>query len=198
MRRLLQSAFVLSGLLGLQAAHAAPVTINFDTLANGTTVTNQFPEATFSSNAGFRILTTAQNFGSSLPNFICTAANTSGIDCTHDVFVSFTAPVSALSFVFVGDDNAGAIGLVDIFDITNSLLGTVNVVGDANPGTPGTVNLGAFSNVGRIAIRNITDGAGLGFDDFKFATDAVVPEPTSVALVGLALAAAGYARRRQA
>lgn len=186
------------GLLGSLSALAAPVTINFDSLGSGVTVTNQFPEATFSSNAGFRVVTSAQNIGNSPPNFICTAAVGGSIDCTHDVFVDFTSAVNGLSFKAIGDDAVGTVAVVDVFDI-GGLLGTVNVVADSVFFTPTLVDLAAFSNVTRIAIRNVTDPGGLGWDDFSFNSGSgTVPEPASLALVGLALAIGGLAGRRRA
>ena len=197
MRRLLQTSLLLAGLLGLNVAHAGAVTINFDGLAPDTTVTNQFPEATFSSNVGFEIRTLSRVFAPSTPNFICTGTSAGGSNCSQDVFVSFTNPVNALSFLVVGINSVGTIGLVDIFDASNMLLGTVNIVGEGRTPTPGLVELGAFSNVGKISIRNVTDAYGLGYDDFTFNTDAMaIPEPATLALVGLGLAAAGLSRRR--
>ena len=197
MRRLFQKLLLLAGLLGLHAAHAGPVTINFDGLVGGTAVTNQFPEATFSSNEGFEIFTFDRDFGSSPPNFICTWTSVGGFDCAKDVFVSFTNPVNALSFLVVGINNFGKIGVVDVFDISSNLLGTVNIVGEGT--TLGLVDLGTFSDVSRISIRDITDAYGVGYDDFTFVNEAVavtVPEPASLALVGLGLAAAYLSRRR--
>src|SRR5258708_29394483 len=77
------------GLL-LATRPASAVVINFDNLGNGVVVTNQYPQATFSSDPGFQILTTPQNLGSSLPNFICTAPAGGPIASTPPRLVDFT------------------------------------------------------------------------------------------------------------
>ena len=111
------------------ATSAAAVTINFDNLGPGVQVTNQYPGVVFSSQAGSRILTTAQNIGSSLPNFICSARVGETINCVDDVYLDFTTAVSGLSFVSVGDNNVGDVGDVRVF-AGATLLGTVNIVVD--------------------------------------------------------------------
>lgn len=192
MRTLLAgTAFALAVAAGGQAA---AVTINFDNLGNGVQVTNQYAEATFSSNPGFQILTTAQNLGSSLPNFICTGSSGS-IDCQHDVFVAFTNPVSGLHFLATGANNLGVIAQVNVFTggVFNS---TVNITGTGNPFTPIGIDLSAFSNVTSIAIVNDIDAAGLGFDDFIFSVGGGVPEPSAWALMLLGFGGIGLAARR--
>lgn len=179
---------VFSVLLG--AGSASAVVINFDGLANGTVVTNQFPEATFSSTAGFVNRITAQSLGSSLPNFICTGPAGGGIDCTHETIVDFTNPVSSLTFLEVGDNNSGVNALVDVF-VNGVFTSTVGAVGDGNVLLPNPVDLSAFNNINRIRIHSITDLAGLGWDDFSFTVGGGggigVPEPSTLLLLGSGL-----------
>ena len=180
------------------AGPVAAVVINFDNLADGVVVSSQYPEATFSSTAGFVNLTAAQSLGSSLPNFICTGPAGGGtIDCTHETIVTFTSPVSGLTFLEIGDNNEGVNALVDVF-VNGVLAATVGAVGDADGFVPNLVDLSAFSNVTSIRIHSITDVAGLGWDDFTFTVGASqVPEPGTVLLLGaagIALAVAGWRR----
>lgn len=187
------------GLIALGAAMAAApasaTVINFDDLGNGVEVTNQYAGVTFSSQAGSRILTTAQSLGSSLPNFICSAV--ASINCVDDVYLDFANAVSGLSFVAVGDNNVGRNGDVRLFG-GSTLLGTVGIVGDGNGFTPYLVDLSAFSGVTRIEIANITDAAGLGYDDFTFTVGGGngVPEPATWAMMLFGFALVGNMMRR--
>lgn len=185
----------LGGAIAAALAMAAPagaVTINFDNLVASTVVTNQYADATFSAASGpLVVLGSAASFGTSVPNFICSAA------CATDFSVAFTAPVNNLTFLALGDGAAGTTGLIDVFD-SNGLIATVNLVTDGVSTVPDLMNLSAFSNVTAITIRSITDPAGLGFDDFNFNVGATTstPEPASAALLVGGLLALGLRRRR--
>ncbi len=171
--------------------------INFDNLAAGVAVTNQYSaSATFSSVTGEVNATTAQDLGSSLPNFICTAPVGGSIDCTHDVFVDFTNPVNNLTFLAVGVNNVGVVAEVNVFE-NGSFFNTVNIIGAGTPFTPLTVNLSAFSNVTRIEIVNDIDAAGIGYDDFSFGAATGVPEPSTFGLLAAGLGAAAFLFRKQ-
>jgi hypothetical protein len=186
-------------LLATSTKSASAVTINFDTLANNTVVTNQFPEVSFSSNPGFQIKTTAQSIGNSLPNLICTAVTGGGINCTKDVFLNFTAPVNNLKFFSIGDDASGIGGLVDVFN-AGGFAGQVSIITDGVFLTPGLVDLSSFTNVTRIAINSVTDPGGLGFDDFSFdigSRSVAVPEPSGWLGMGIAFGITAFARKRK-
>jgi hypothetical protein len=190
------------GLIALGAASvaspaSAATVINFDNLGNGVQVTNQYAGVTFSSQAGSQILTTAQNLGTSLPNFICSAVTS--INCVDDVYLDFATAVSGLSFIAVGDNNTGHNGDVRVYGGA-TLLGTVNIIGDSNGFTPYLVDLGAFSGITRIEIANITDAAGLGYDDFTFTVGggSGVPEPATWAMLLFGFGIVGGTMRRRA
>ena len=183
------------GLL-LATRPAAAVVINFDNLGNGVVVTNQYPEATFSSAPGFVMLTTAQSLGSSLPNFICTAPSGGSIDCVQDVFVDFTKAVSGLHFVATGANNVGTIAQIEVF-VGGVLNSTVDITGAGTPFTPVAIDLSAFSNVTKIAIVNDTDAAGLGYDDFTFTVAGGVPELATWAMMLLGFGLVGVQLRRR-
>lgn len=206
MARISQMIFAYSALLSMGAVSAT--TINFDSLPDDSVVTNQFAGVTFSSISGYEVRTTAQSFGSSLPNIICSAevggAQTcgtagrdpfsSGIPGIDDIFVDFSTPVNNLSFLAVGDNDNGNIGVVDVFEDA-ILAGQVNIVGNSNGLDPFFVDLTGFNNVTRVTIHSITDTFGLGFDDFTFAS-ATVPIPATLYMFGSALGLLGWIRRK--
>ena len=175
------------------AAPATAVTINFDNLANGAVVTNQYAEATFSSQSGSQIFTTAQNYNTSLPNFICSGVGS--INCVDDVYLDFTNPVSNLSFIAVGDNMVGPNALVRAF-AGATLLGTLDIIGDDNLVTNYFVSL-PYSGITRLEIINNIDPAGLGFDDFTFNVGPRVPEPATWALFIAGFGLIGAAARRR-
>ena len=180
------------------ATPAVATTINFDDLGNGAIVTNQYAGVTFSSSAGSQVLTTAQSLGSSLPNFICSGQGGT-INCTDPIFVDFAGTgVAGLTFLAVGDNQAGVNGSVSVYGSGGALLGTVATLGDNDFFTPYTVDLTAFTGITRIAITN-TDPGGLGYDDFTFGPSAggSVPEPASWAMMLFGFGSLGRALRRR-
>jgi len=189
----------VAAMIGAMAAMpAAANVINFDNLGNGVVVTNQYSGVTFSSSSGSVVLTTAQaaSFGTSTPNFICSGVGFS-INCSDPVFLDFTAPVSGLSFLAVGDNDKGVIGTASVF-AGASLLGSVDIIGDGAPfDAPILVDLTGFSGITRLEITT-TDLAGLGYDDFTFkpGRSSPTPEPASWALMLAGFGSIGGALRK--
>lgn len=147
---------------------AQQVSITFDDLPCATVVTNQYPEATFSSDAGFVNITACDyDLGTSLPNYLCTAAAGGSLTCSNTTTIDFTTPVNKLTFMAGGDDTAGITASVDVYE-NGVLAGTVPIETDGDFTTPHLVDLTAFHSVTRIVIDRISNGGGLGFDDFKF------------------------------
>lgn len=192
MRRLIALAM---GIAGLFCVPCAAVVIDFSSLSVGTAVTNQYPDATFSSVLGEENRVQNDfNFGiNSSPNYICTATIGGELDCSNPVFVDFTAPVFSLSFYTLGDDAAGTPASVDVYNGAN-LLGTTPINVDGNFNTVEWVDLTAYSNVTRIEISANTDINGLAYDTFSFA----VPEPSSGCALVAMVAAMAMRRRRAA
>jgi hypothetical protein len=174
-----------------------PITFDEFVVVGSSPVTNWYPGiVTFTSSPGEEVTALADDLGSSLPNFICSAPVGGVADCTHDVYADFAGPVSGLTFLQVGDNASGDIGDVRVF-AGGTLLGTVDIIGDNDFSVANLVDLTAFSGVTRIEISN-TDPGGLGFDDFNFVFDqvvAAVPEPSSWAMMLLGFAAIGVAMR---
>jgi hypothetical protein len=188
----------------LAAFSAQSAVINFDDVPDATVITNQYPGATFSSDPGSVVETTAQPAYTQIsqPNFICTFTG-GAIDCSHDVFVTFASPVSGLSFLSTGANDAGpAQGNVDVFE-SGVLAGSVPIPGIGAFLTAQFIDLSAFHHVTSIEIDHVIDPFGLGYDDFKFTPDSVgdrgggVPEPASWSLMICGFGAIGATLRRR-
>lgn len=190
------TAVVAAGLI--LTAPVGAVTIDFDSLGLHVPVTNQFPEATFSSSPGFAVIAvnSAMLFGNSLPHLICTGVIGVGAGCTEDVNVAFTNPVNNLTFNVINIRTPGIVALIDVFD-AGGLLATVNLVTDDVAFATDLIDLSAYSNVTAIAIREVK--LPLGYDDFNFDVSNAVasPEPASLALFSLGVLGLAAARRRQ-
>ncbi|MEM9840540.1 MAG: VPLPA-CTERM sorting domain-containing protein [Pseudomonadota bacterium] len=187
------AAIAAASLTGL--ASASTTLIDFEGLADDDVVTNQFANVTFSSQPGSVVYVTEQPGVGIGDNFICSGLANNMINCVDEVLLDFTSAVSNLSFFAVGDNNVGVVGQVEVF-VDNMLAGTVDLIADGNFATTEFVDLTAFNNVTGIRIFNITDAAGLGYDNFEFDVGmAEVPVPAAALLfVG---GAAGFVRRRK-
>ncbi len=190
--RLLGAVCALVFVFGFSTS-AYAVLIDFESLAAGTTVTNQFPEVTFSGSSDNVVF----DVGLPLGKFICTTG------CKDNTILDFTNPVDNLTFWVIQLNTAGKIAEFNIFE--NSVLtATIDLIG---PGTGGGgsgtddefIDLSAFSNVTRLEVVNIAGDPvlenGIGLDQFSF--DAAVPIPAAVwlfasGLIGLI----GIARRK--
>ena len=143
------------------------IKIDFDALAAGVVVTNQFPAATFSAPSGFDNWTAAVNGGSSQPNVLMTGPDTGATDGLEETDVDFPCAVASLTFRGVGIDGTGTVASVNVYE-GGVLTANVPVTGLGDPATPVRVDLTAFGNVTRIEITAITDAGGIAWDDFSF------------------------------
>lgn len=181
------------GMLFAVPAMAAAAVIDFDGLANGTVVTNQYAEATFSSSAGSDNYAYSFSGADTPPNILCTGPTGGGVDCIRDTYIDFTLPVDLLTFWAIEPNATGVVAQFNIYE-NYAYSATENLIGLGGSGNK-FVDLSAYSNVTRLEIVNILNDPvnenGIGWDTFSFRQ---VPEPASLGLLALGLLT--LARRR--
>jgi hypothetical protein len=156
-----------AGAGGAGTGGTGQITINFDNLTTGTVVTSQYPGVTFSSNEGIELRAYAPgSFGNSLPNMLCAApANGGNVTCEGDVILDFSPAVTPISFLALGANNTTAVARVYLYSGT-TLLQFYDLIG--GNAMASFVDVSGHPGVTRMVIDYISDGGGIGWDDFRF------------------------------
>lgn len=213
MKKTLQAVFAASAML--VALHASATTIDFDNLAVGTTLSNQYAGVTFAANA-FTGPGTSSSGEDWATNTDMTIVSSTGTDVgglgapslvSGNLLRSFAGwlnengdPSFSVSFTsainFFSADFAGVATPADVRIYAyngNTLLGSsVSAV------TTGQFTLSfAAASITRVVVTPGSFNDWVGVDNINYTTAvAAIPEPETYALMGLGLVALAFARRR--
>lgn len=117
------------------------------------------------------------------------------LDVTFNTVFNFTTPIDSFGAYFTGVQRGDATltymnGTTTILTMPMAILGSggTTFFGFSDPGSS-IVSISYFTGTG---------GDFVGVDDIRFGSAAVVPEPTTLSLLGLGLLALGLMRRRRA
>lgn len=194
---------ILGCAVGLLFASSASATlINFDDLASGTPLTNQYSSqgVTFT---GFedavqiapevrsqQFLSTPASSPNYLTNFF-QFPSTSNLNRLDEIRITFSAPTSGIAF----DLNTAGTNTIrfDLFDFGGAFLQSISLAGND---TNNVSHVLAGTNIGRISAFQPTDVWWWSLDNLRF-TQQTVSEPLSLALFGIGLAGLAAARRRK-
>lgn len=192
MNNLLRSLCAVLALSATVQVQAAPVLIDFEGYAAGTLITNQYAAL-------------GVNFAqSSISNYLCCGTPTSALSSSTNggggggrtgyISILFAAPASNVSFGYAnyGGETGGTI---EAFDVNNVFLESVSYT-PASYANLETLNF-LSSNIASILITSPSVPTYMvAIDNLSFDANAV-PEPGSVALLGLGIVGLALARRRQ-
>ena len=181
---------VIAGLaFAASALNASAAVINFDSLAAGSiAAVGSFDAQGVRFNENLLIGCNCGDLPSSLPN---TALNSDSF--AGNITGFFLGPVSSVNFISVfAGDNGGDIDTVTLngFDAFNNLV-------DSDTFTAAVAQTLSISGAGIVRFEILESGL-IAIDDFRFNPSVTpVPEPSTLALVCLALAGVGAIRRQR-
>jgi hypothetical protein len=198
----LRLAVLLTGLLTFSpAVFASPVMINFDSLAEFDSVTNQLSGLTFSN-------ATVLAAGSSLNDLELPPHSGQNVvvDDGGPMSITFDSPVYGLGgyFTYLEPLTLSAYDASNnlIATITSSFLNNLALSGDGGSSPNEFLAFSSLAGISSLVIAGDAAGGSFVLDDLTFDTAsssplAPTPEPATLALVGTGLAAIWGARRRR-
>jgi hypothetical protein len=142
--------------------------INFDDAAQNQVVNDYYEGVTFSSIGDNEVRADAQGASiiPSTPHSAVVYTALGGSAANQDFFADFDPPVDNLRFTVWGDNEANSAQVTVYYGIESSVTETIPTDGLVN--TVHVVDLSEYTGVTRIAVTNITEPSGIGYDDFHF------------------------------
>jgi PEP-CTERM motif len=199
MKTALATLAAVAAVVATSAAQAQTTGMDFESFTNGTVLTNQYPGVVFaSSGTTVEVSDYGNTWGTAAPKIACPLGDARGY-CSADLIVNFLTPLSALSYLFTGDDSSGIVGTASFYG-SGGLLAVHNLVADGNAQTAHADSFASAVDIVKLVIHvNDTEAnlAGLGYDDFKLTLAAAVPEPETYALMLAGLGVIGLVARRR-
>ncbi|MDQ3252747.1 MAG: PEP-CTERM sorting domain-containing protein [Acidobacteriota bacterium] len=126
--------------------------------------------------------------------FVGNPSRVIGPNAFADTFNLTFANANAVGFDVFSGPMAGNVA-ISIFDPANVLLGTFSVFAPIGGTFFGVIS--TTGNVGRININSLTATPGELVDNVAFGAAAIIPEPTTMLLLGTGLAGVGAAVRKR-
>jgi hypothetical protein len=184
----------MGGILLAACGTASAVIIDFDSLASGTTVTNQFAGdgVTFS---GTNSPLTDGNFQSSYGPLASGNILRSGGGTPNVIDLDFSIAVDTVAGDIIFRET-GFVATLEVFDSLDNLLATITTAPDTGTGDEVTLSLSAAGIASARFSFDVNDSI-VGFDNLDFSGPSRVPAPATLALLGLGLVGLGAAGRRK-
>lgn len=181
-------------LASLVSSPAEAITIDFDSLSDQESVTNQFIGlgATFTNTVAARA-----GFSLNEIEFPPRSGDLAVLDAGGAIGIQFPVPVTEVHGFFTYATQL----TMTAFDAGNVILGSVSSTYSSNAalsGTPGSspnelLSLGFASGIARVTITGNPNGGSFVLDDLSFA---LVPEPSTALLLALGLLGVASTRTR--
>ena len=187
-------------------ANAILITVDPDSFADGTDISNAFSGISLSAiDGGFNVLSTPSVF-SQTSSLASTGTQVFGHDgifvetwaegLVADLRIDFAQATDFISLDIIANDGFDP-GFLAAYDSADALLGSFTTQGDLGSGTPETATISSGSANIAYVIASGLGGNDVALDNLIY-NSATVPEPAVLALLSLGLFGIGVARRKAA